>query len=94
MAADQTLDGFSTINWVPCSSRTGRARSGIVEAFLKGRSIEKEEDVYTLVTEIEGDFQAVKQTMVNQGVVIDVPISSVSTAVKVDADIEAWAAKK
>ena len=68
----------------------------IPEAFLKGRSIEKEEDVNALVTEIEGDYQVVKQAMVNQGVVIDVPASG-SAAVntkKVDADIEAWAASK
>ena len=66
----------------------------IPEAFLKGRSIEKEEDVDTLITEIEGDYQTVKQTMVNQGVVIDVPISSSGAPAKVDADIEAWAGKK
>ena len=66
----------------------------IPDAFLKGRVIEKEEDVDKLVTEIEGDFQAVKQTMVNQGVVIDVPVGSTKTAERVDSDIEAWAASK
>lgn len=66
----------------------------IPDAFLKGRVIEKEEDVDKLVTEIEGDFQTVKQTMVNQGVVIDVPVGSTKTAEKVDSDIEAWAASK
>lgn len=66
----------------------------IPEAFLKGRSsIEKEEDVNALVTEIEGDYNTVKQAMVNQGVVITVPASSAPAAAKVDADIEAWAAK-
>ena len=66
----------------------------IPEMFFAGRVIEKEEDVDALVTAIEGDFQQVKQTMVNEGVVIDVPISTQAGAVKVDADIEAWAAKK
>ena len=66
----------------------------IPEAFLKGRTIEKEEDVNALVTEIEGDYNIVKQAMVNQGVVITVPVSGAPAAAKVDADIDAWAAKK
>ena len=66
----------------------------IPEAFLKGRTIEKEEDVNALITEIEGDYNAVKQTMINQGVVITVPASGAPAAAKVDADIDAWAAKK
>lgn len=66
----------------------------IPDAFLKGRVVEKEEDVDKLVAEIEGDFQTVKQTMVNQGVVIDVPVGPTKTAEKVDSDIEAWAASK
>ena len=68
----------------------------IPDAFLKGRSIEKEEDVDALITEIEGDYALVKQDMVNKGVVIDVPAASASSAApaKVDADIEAWAASK
>ena len=66
----------------------------IPEAFLKGRVIEKEEDVDALVTEIEGDYTVVKQIMVDQGVVIDVPISGAPAALKVDASIEEWAKKK
>lgn len=68
------------------------AEKKIPEAFLKGRTIEKEEDVDALITEIEGDFQTVKQTMVNQGVVVDVPPASGPAPAKVDADIEAWRA--
>lgn len=92
----QSLEKGSVTTGLMEKVKAALTEKKIPEAFLKGRSIEKEEDVNALVAEIEGDYNVVKQSMVNQGVVIDVPASSTSAAAtkKVDADIEAWAAKK
>jgi len=67
------------------------AEKKIPELLLKGRTIEKEEDIDTLVTEIETDYTGIKQTMVNEGVVVDVPKSSMQPPGSVDAGIAAWA---
>ncbi len=64
----------------------------IPEIFFDGKTIEKEEDVDALVAKIEGDYQSVKQDLVNKGVVVDVPPSSGPAPAKVDADIDAWRA--
>ncbi len=91
----QTLERGSATTGLMDKVKAKLADKKIPDIFFKGREIEKEEDVDALVTAIEGDFQTVKQTMVNQGVVIDVPATSgIPAAAKVDADIEAWAAKK
>ena len=39
---------------------------------------------------IEGNYQAVKQEMTNQGVVINVPVTPVPKSTKVEAEIEQW----
>lgn len=48
----------------------------------RGMVIESEDQIETLVTEIEGDYTAFKQDMVNQGVMIDVPASGTGPAGK------------
>jgi len=42
----------------------------------RGISVESDEQITALVTEIEGDYTAFRQEMVNSGVIIDVPASS------------------
>lgn len=67
--------------------------------FAKGRIPEKAEDVDTVFAEINTDFEAVKQTLVTQGLKITTPPGSgnVSTDTKdnakVAADITDWANK-
>jgi len=90
----QALEKGSATTGLMDKVKAKLADKKIPEMFFTGRVIEKEEDVDALVTAIEGDFQTVKQTMVNEGVVIDVPISQSQGAAAVDAEIATWAAKK
>lgn len=64
--------------------------------FLKGRTVEKEEDLDTVVAEIEQDFNDTKQEFINEGLGNSTTPSSGITTTKsttVDADITAWANK-
>lgn len=70
------------------------AEKKIPEAFLKGRTIESEEKLDSVLSEIEADFTDVKQNLINEGVVVEPPKGSVGNPSSVDADIEAWAGKK
>ena len=70
------------------------AEKKIPEAFLKGRTIESEEKLDIVLSEIESDFTAVKQSLINEGVVVEPPKGSIGNPSSVDADIEAWAGKK
>lgn len=53
---------------------------GIPESYLKGRNllIESEDGIDQLVTSIDGDYNAFKQDMAEQGVIISIPKSSTS----------------
>lgn len=64
--------------------------------FAKGRSIDKEEDIETIASEIENDYLEVKQGLINDG------LSGATTPLegkgapdktKIHADISSWAAK-
>jgi hypothetical protein len=68
----------------------------IPASFVKGRTIESEDQLDSVLQEIETDFTAVKQELVNQGFSQSTtPIGGVSTIKtdSVDKDIEAWAKK-
>jgi len=69
------------------------AEKKIPEAFLKGRTVESEDKLDGVLAEIEADFTAVKQDLINEGVVVEPPKGSVGNPSSVDADIEAWAGK-
>jgi phenylalanyl-tRNA synthetase alpha subunit len=87
----QTLEKGSVTSGLMDRVKAKLTEKKIPGAFLKGRTIEKEEEIETLVSEIETDFQAVRQEMVNQNLVVDVPANPTPASTKVDADIEAWA---
>ena len=70
--------------------RADMDKKKIPQALLMGRTVEKEEDVDELMKTIEGNYQAVKQEMTNQGVVINVPVTPVPKSTKVEAEIEQW----
>lgn len=65
--------------------------------FAKGRTVEKLEDLETVFAEIESDFTAVKQDLINQGLGGNsLPAGGGGRDVgktKVEADIGAWAQK-
>lgn len=52
-----------------------RLADKVPESFYRGRPliVETESDIDKLVTEIQSDFTAVKQDMINQGVFVEVP---------------------
>lgn len=52
-----------------------RLADKVPESFYRGRTlhVETEADIDKLVTEIQSDFTAVKQDMINQGVFVEVP---------------------
>lgn len=66
----------------------------IPETFLKGRTIETEEMLGTVFAEIKSDYTAVKQNLVNEGVVVEPPKQSFGAPNAVDAEIKAWADSK
>jgi hypothetical protein len=69
----------------------------IPESYFKGRNlaVESEEHIDKLITDIEGDFTAFKQELVNQGVVTEVPKGGTptSSSSSAKADIENLATK-
>lgn len=72
------------------------AEKKLPKELLKGRTIDSEEQLDQLLTEIEADFTAIKQSVVNEGLKsTGAPISGTSTlrTDSVDKDIEAWAKK-
>jgi DNA-binding FrmR family transcriptional regulator len=67
-------------------------------SYVKGRVIDPERDIDEQVTEIENDYTAFKQELVNQGLSLQEPPvggsgGSNPTAKQVEADIAAWAQK-
>lgn len=72
------------------------AAKKIPAVFLKGRTVEKEEDLDTVLAEVEADFNVVKQDFANQGLLSTTPPvggSPTRTADSIKADIAAWAKK-
>ncbi|PKP11960.1 MAG: hypothetical protein CVU09_00230 [Bacteroidetes bacterium HGW-Bacteroidetes-4] len=59
--------------------------------FIKGRTLEKEEDLESVLAEAENDYNAVKQDMINGGVVTEIPGGGSPDSNSVDAAIENWA---
>ena len=64
------------------SALTAKVKAKLVEkkvpeSFLKGRNleVENEEQIDTLVSQIEGDYTTFHQDLVNQGVVVEKPLS-------------------
>jgi hypothetical protein len=75
------------------------AEKKIPLVYAKGRIPEKEEDIETLVAEIEADHQAVKQDLINQGFSQQTPPVGGESAIqkptgKEDADIHKWAEQR
>jgi hypothetical protein len=65
-------------------------------SFAKGKTIEKVEDLDTVLTEIETDYTDVKQGFIDQGLLSSTPPVGGLGGPKIDnadADIKAWAAK-
>lgn len=61
----------------------------------KGRTIESEEQLEAVITEIESDYTALKQQLINDGLsTSSQPVAASASPATVDADIAAWAAKK
>lgn len=64
--------------------------------FAKGRTVEKEEDLDNLITEIEADYTEMKQGLINEGVLsMPSPVAGVAglKTDNVDADIKNWSLK-
>lgn len=75
MAKIETLERRETQQAMTAKVRAALNEKKIPESFIKGRSlsIEKEEDVDTLVKQIETDYTVFRQDLVNQGIVISTP---------------------
>lgn len=67
----------------------------IPEVMAKGRALEKEEDIDTVLAEIEADHTALKQELINEGLAGGKPPivgnGAPADKAKVTADIDAWA---
>lgn len=69
------------------------AEKKIPEAFLKGRTIESEEQVDAVFADIEKDYTETRQHMINEGVVVEKPKGSIANPSSVDTSIKEWADK-
>ena len=74
----QKLEGYEkkeTVSALTSKVKAKLAEKKIPESFLRGRNleVESEEQIDTLVTQIEGDYTTFHQDLVNQGVVIEKP---------------------
>jgi len=68
----------------------------IPAAFIKGRTLESEDQLDTVLADIEADFTAVKQELVNQGFSqSSTPVGGTTTlkSDNVENDIKSWAGK-
>lgn len=67
---------------------------GIPATIAKGRLPENEEGLEALVTEIETDYNEIKQGFVNQGLkeMSGAPVGGSATTESIKSDIDAWAA--
>lgn len=76
--------------------KTKLSEKKIPEALLKGRTIEKEEDIDTLITEVEADHNSIVQAALNERGITDIPKSPnpADEAKSLESDIQAWAASK
>ncbi len=63
----------------------------IPESFIKGRTIESEDQIDSVLTEIETDYNGVKQHLINEGVMSETPKDPIGGADNADQEIEAWA---
>ena len=66
----------------------------IPEAFIKGRTVESEDQIDNVLKEIETDFNGVKQQLINDGALIEKPADPLGPTDKADEEIEAWAGSK
>jgi len=75
MAKIETLERRETQQAMTAKVRAALNEKKVPESYYKGRSlsIEKDEDVDTLVKQIETDYTVFRQDLVNQGIVISTP---------------------
>ena len=66
----------------------------IPESFIKGRTVESEDQIDTVLKEIETDFAGVKQHFINEGVLTEKPADPLGGGDKADDEIAAWAESK
>lgn len=66
----------------------------IPEAFIKGRTVESEDQIDNVLKEIETDFKGVKQHFINEGVLTEKPADPLGGTDKADEEIAAWADSK
>jgi hypothetical protein len=66
----------------------------IPEAFIKGRTVESEDQIDNVLKEIETDFNGVKQHFINEGVLTETPPDPLGGIDKADEEIAAWAGSK
>ncbi len=66
----------------------------IPEAFIKGRTVESEDQIDNVLKEIETDFNGVKQHFINEGVLTEKPGDPLGGGDKADDEIAAWAESK
>lgn len=76
----QKLEGYEkkeTVSALTARVKAKLTEKKVPESFLKGRNleVESEEQIDTLVSQIEGDYTAFHQDLVNQGVVVEKPLS-------------------
>lgn len=74
----QKVEGYEkkeTVSALTSKVKAKLAEKKVPESFLRGRNleVESEEQIDTLVTQIEGDYTTFHQDLVNQGVVIEKP---------------------
>lgn len=60
---------------ITAKAKSALKEKGVPEWYLKGRnlSVETEEQIETFVSQVEADFTAAKQEMINDGVIISTP---------------------
>lgn len=66
----------------------------IPESFIKGRTVESEDQIDNVLKEIETDFAGVKQHFINEGVLTEKPADPLGGGDKADDEIAAWAESK
>ena len=74
----QKVEGYEkkeTVSALTSKVKAKLAEKKVPESFLKGRNLEvdSEEQIDTLVSQIEGDYTTFHQDLVNQGVVVEKP---------------------
>lgn len=88
------LDGYEAkekAGMLHNSLKSKLAEKKIPDTFIKGRTVESEEQIDAVLAEIEADYTSVKQHLINEGVVGDAPRNPIGNPSNVDADIASWA---